>query len=177
MAFKWTPQRIKFCTEYMVDHSATGAAERAGYSKKTARQIGSLLLTHIDMQEKIKELTDKKLKKTNITVERILDELDLLCYSNVSDCVEFDEKGELRIKQFEDMPPGVSRTIESITQTIVPKRGKKVERKIKIKLWSKPKAVELSAKYLKMLTDNIDITDNRAKLNMKDLIKSQKKGE
>lgn len=38
-----------FVNEYLVDFNATQAAIRAGYSVKTARQIGSKLLTKVDI--------------------------------------------------------------------------------------------------------------------------------
>ena len=37
---KLTPKQTMFVNEYLVDLNATQAAIRAGYSKKTARQIG-----------------------------------------------------------------------------------------------------------------------------------------
>lgn len=43
-----------FIYEYLKDLNATQAACRAGYSVKTARQIGSRLLTFVDIQEEIK---------------------------------------------------------------------------------------------------------------------------
>jgi phage terminase small subunit len=45
----------RFCTEYLVDFNATQAAKRAGYSKQTARAIGSRLLTNVDIKQYIAE--------------------------------------------------------------------------------------------------------------------------
>lgn len=42
---KLTAKQQRFCDEYLVDLNATQAAIRAGYSKKTARMIGSENLT------------------------------------------------------------------------------------------------------------------------------------
>jgi len=51
----------KFCDEYLVDFNATQAAFRAGYSKETARSIGSENLTKPDIKayisERLKELS------------------------------------------------------------------------------------------------------------------------
>lgn len=38
---KMTDKQKRFCDEYLIDLNATQAAIRAGYSKKTARQIGT----------------------------------------------------------------------------------------------------------------------------------------
>ena len=45
----------RFIDEYLVDSNATEAAIRAGYAKKTARQQGSRLLSHVDIQAEIKK--------------------------------------------------------------------------------------------------------------------------
>lgn len=40
----------RFCDEYLIDCNATQAAIRAGYSPKTAKQIGQRLLTIVDLK-------------------------------------------------------------------------------------------------------------------------------
>ena len=45
-----------FAKEFLVDRNATKAAERAGYSVRTAKQQGSRLLTYVDVQEEIARL-------------------------------------------------------------------------------------------------------------------------
>ena len=50
-----------FVEEYIVDLNATQAAIRAGYSKKTARQIGEQNLSKLDIRKAIDErLAEKK---------------------------------------------------------------------------------------------------------------------
>ena len=46
----------RFCEEFVIDQNRTQAAIRAGYSKNSARQIGSKLLTKVDIQDRIEEL-------------------------------------------------------------------------------------------------------------------------
>lgn len=52
---KLTSKQQRFCDEYLVDLNATQAAIRAGYSKKTAKQIAQQNLTKLDIQEYIKK--------------------------------------------------------------------------------------------------------------------------
>ena len=40
-----TPKEIKFCQEYLIDLNGTQAAIRAGYSKRSAKEIASENLT------------------------------------------------------------------------------------------------------------------------------------
>lgn len=48
-----TDKQKRFCDEYLIDLNATQAAIRAGYSKKTAKQIGQENLTKLDIKEYI----------------------------------------------------------------------------------------------------------------------------
>lgn len=43
------PKQARFVDEYLIDENATQAAIRAGYSAKTAKQIGARLLTKVDI--------------------------------------------------------------------------------------------------------------------------------
>lgn len=54
-----TPKQKRFIDEYLVDFNATKAAIRAGYSAKTARQIGQQNLSKLDIREAIKSQFDE----------------------------------------------------------------------------------------------------------------------
>lgn len=49
----------RFADEYLVDCNATQAAIRAGYSPKTARQVGSENLTKLDIKAYIEEQLER----------------------------------------------------------------------------------------------------------------------
>lgn len=55
-----TEKQKRFCDEYLIDLNATQAAARAGYSKKTAKQIAQQNLTKLDIQEYIKKRMAEK---------------------------------------------------------------------------------------------------------------------
>ena len=50
-----TAKQKRFCDEYLIDLNATQAAIRAGYSAKTAKQIGQQNLTKVDLKNYIQE--------------------------------------------------------------------------------------------------------------------------
>ena len=50
---KMTERQKRFIAEYLIDLNATQAAIRAGYSVKTARQIGEENLTKLDINSAI----------------------------------------------------------------------------------------------------------------------------
>ncbi len=58
---KMTAKQQRFCDEYLIDLNATQAAIRAGYSKKTANEQGSRLLTNVSVKEYIdKRMAEKE---------------------------------------------------------------------------------------------------------------------
>ena len=62
---KLTPKQKAFADYYIETGNATEEAIRAGYNKKTARQIGSMNLTKVDIkiyiEERIKEIENKRI--------------------------------------------------------------------------------------------------------------------
>jgi phage terminase small subunit len=67
-----TSKQSRFVEEYLIDLNATQAAIRAGYSKKTARQIGSENLAKPDIQDAIAEAMSLRSDATNINAEWVL---------------------------------------------------------------------------------------------------------
>lgn len=66
------PKQKRFVAEYLIDSNATQAAIRAGYSKKTAKQIGSKLLTNVDIQAAVNTKQAKINAKLEITAESLI---------------------------------------------------------------------------------------------------------
>ena len=58
MTKKLTAKQQKFVAEYLKDLNATQAAIRAGYSEKTAKEVGCQNLTKLNIQKVIKEAKD-----------------------------------------------------------------------------------------------------------------------
>lgn len=69
---KLNQKQRKFVKEYPKTLNATEAAKKAGYSKKTAKQQGSRLLTNADIKQTVKKEIDKTLEKLGIDAEYIL---------------------------------------------------------------------------------------------------------
>ena len=72
MGSKLNNRQMMFCKEYIIDLNATQAAIRAGYSEKTARTIGSKLLTNVDIQHEIQKLMKKRSDKTEVNSDDVL---------------------------------------------------------------------------------------------------------
>lgn len=61
-----------FCHEYLVDYNATKAAERAGYSVKTAGSQGNRLLKNVEVLSRVRELQAEKTKRLVITQDWVV---------------------------------------------------------------------------------------------------------
>lgn len=74
MTKKLTARQQRFIDEYLVDLNATQAAIRAGYSAKTARQIGEQNLSKVDIARAITEAKKAREVRIEITQDRVLKE-------------------------------------------------------------------------------------------------------
>lgn len=67
-----TPKQKRFVEEYLIDLNATKAAKRAGYSAKTAGQIGDNLLKRPEIEEAVAEALEAQSKRTLISADQVL---------------------------------------------------------------------------------------------------------
>ncbi len=65
----------QFCEEFIIDFNGTQAAIRAGYSKRSAKQIAFENLTKLDFQNYIKELIENRNKRTKITQDEVVNKI------------------------------------------------------------------------------------------------------
>lgn len=72
MTDKLTPKQQRFIDEYLVDLNATQAAIRAGYSAKTAGQIGDENLKKPQIKAAIDEAMAKRTERTEIDQDYVL---------------------------------------------------------------------------------------------------------
>ena len=70
-----TPKQQRFVEEYLIDLNATQSAIRAGYSEKTAKEIGSENLTKPNIAKAIQEAQESLSNKTQLTVDMIVNGL------------------------------------------------------------------------------------------------------
>lgn len=62
----------RFCDEYLIDLNATQAAIRSGYSKKTAKEQGSRLLSNVNIRTYIDERMREKEKELIADQDEVL---------------------------------------------------------------------------------------------------------
>lgn len=168
-----TPKQYRFCQEYIIDLNATQAAIRSGFSKKTAQEQSSRLLSNAMVAEKIQELMNMRSKRTQISADVILEELLRLARVDIAGA--YDKDGKLLPVHM--MAEDVRRAIASI-DVFEEFEGVGRDREYvgdtkKLKFYDKTKALELLGKHLKLFTD---VTEHKGKLTLEELVvEAQKK--
>lgn len=105
-----TAKQELFAKEYLVDLNATQAAIRAGYSEKTAKEIGCENLTKPNIQEYIKEAMNKRSQKVEIDADYVL--------RGIKDIADNDEEqSKDRLKAYELMGKHLKLFTENINHT------------------------------------------------------------
>lgn len=150
------PKHERFCQEYVIDLNITRAATDASFSKKTARTIGSKLLTRIDVEKRIAELMEERAKRTQTTQDQVIEELKILAHSDFRDFgTVINELGvdRLKLKTFDKIEGNATRAIKSISEKIT-----KTGVQLNFKLHGKTPALELLARHLGMLIERHELT-------------------
>lgn len=96
-----TDKQRRFVDEYLVDLNATQAAIRAGYSQKTARQIGDENLSKPDIAKAVQEAQAARSQRTEITQDMVLRELAKIGFSDIRKVVRWG-RTELRVADAEE---------------------------------------------------------------------------
>lgn len=149
----------RFCSEYLKDLNITKAAERSGFSKKTAAQQGVRLLKNVKVRSLIKKLMKKREERTEITQDRVLQELAICGFSDLANHLDINpDTGAIMARGFKDMPEGSRRALRSIKEDRVIKEDAKGEQvtvydKVRFELHDKLKALELIGRHLGMFNE------------------------
>jgi phage terminase small subunit len=77
------PRQSRFVEEYLIDLNATQAAIRAGYSARTANKTGPRLMVNVGIQNSIAELQAERSEAVGLTVEKILNDIDLIMQNSM----------------------------------------------------------------------------------------------
>ena len=150
-----TPKQEMFVKEYLVDLNATQAAIRAGYSEKTAGQIGEQNLKKLEIASEIQKEMDKRSQKTEITSEMVIKEIAKLAFGDIRKL--FDADG--RLLPVSILPADIAAAVSSIkvvTSRIPGTDPVEVEHTSEIKFWDKRGSLELLGKHLKLFTDKVE---------------------
>ncbi len=150
----------RFCREYIKDLNGTRAAIAAGYGKKNARKIASRLLTNVDIQARVAELTKKQADKLDLSAEKVLSELSSMGFSNFLDYVKITEEGDAFV-DLSGLTQEQAAAIQEVTVDEYMEGKGKDARKVKrtrLKLVDKIRSLDLLGRHLKLFTDRIEVS-------------------
>lgn len=169
-----SPKQRAFCREFVIDHNATKAAIRAGYTERSARSEASRLMTKVNIQEEIEILDAEVAKAAKVDAERWLKEIARIAFSDLSQA--FTPEGKLL--PIVEMPEDIRRAIigMEVEELWEGPPGDKFEAGVtrKIKLGDKVRALEMVGKYLKVLTDRVDHSSSDGSMSPKSEIDLKK---
>lgn len=111
------PKQAQFVREYLIDFNALGAAIRAGYSQKTAGQIGHRLLKNVEIQAALQKAQDKRAEKTGITAEYVLNSLKNVAERCQQEVPVVDKEGK-EIGEWRFEPAGANKALELLGKNL-----------------------------------------------------------
>lgn len=159
-----TEKQKIFADEYLIDLNATRAYRKAYPSVKkdeTAAQAGSRMLRNVKVAEYIAERMQARQERTEITQDRVLEELAAIAFARATDYVEVRDD-QVFIKDTAGLSENQIKAIAGIKQG---KFG------IEVKLNDKEKALELLGRHLGMFKDRVEVSGlEEEKTKLSDLI-------
>lgn len=155
-----TLKQARFVDEYLIDLNATQAAIRAGYSERTAQQIGAENLSKPVIQAEIQKRRRDRERRTEITQDRVLQELAAIAFARGTDYASVGPGGVVKIKPTEELNDTQKAAVLSIKET---------QAGIEIKLADKVRALELLGKHQGLFTGAKD-EDSEALKKAKELL-------
>lgn len=168
---KLTDKQKRFVEEYLIDLNATQAAIRAGYSIKTAEQIGFQLLNKTLVSEEIKKQMAERSKRTGINADRVLNELAKIAFANAKDVINFQDASVLECAKEDDLA-----CVQSVkVKRQFSEKGELEERQVT--MYDKKAALELLGKHLGMWKDKVEVSGLEEEKSKLDSILSQMRGD
>lgn len=149
-----TEKQKIFADEYLIDLNATRAYRVAYPNVKkddTAAVNGSKLLRNTKVAEYIQERMQERQQRTEVTQDRVVQELAAIAFAKATDYVTIKSNGPaavVMIKSTDDLTDEQVRAIAGI---------KEGANGIEIKLNDKEKALELLGRHLGMWNDKLEV--------------------
>lgn len=155
-----TAKEQRFVEEYCVDLNATQAAIRAGYSKRSASEIGSENLRKPRIAAAVADFKRQLAERADVTRDYIIGEMRKLAGVNLLDYFHIDASGQPHIDLSEVTRAQAAALAELQVDDYVDGRGEDARdvKKVRIKTVDKRAALMDLAKLLGLVTEKSDVT-------------------
>lgn len=163
-----TEKQKIFADEYLIDLNATRAYRKAYPSVKkdeTAAAAAARMLRNVNVADYIAERMQARQERTEITQDRVLEELAAIAFARATDYAEVKDD-QVFIKDTAGLSENQIKAIAGIKQG---KFG------IEVKLSDKEKALELLGRHLGMFKDRVEVSGlEEEKTKLSDLIRQMR---
>jgi phage terminase small subunit len=140
-----TEKESRFIDQYLIDLNATQAAIRAGFSDKSAKEIGYQLLHKTSLSQEVKRRQAILTAKLGLDAERVLKEVTKIAFANMRDFVD-----GFNPKDPSNLAPEDAAVVMEIAET---RQGRR------LKLHSKMKALEFLGKHMRLFYDRTEAVE------------------
>ncbi len=171
-----TAKQDRFVAEYLIDLNATQAAIRAGYSEKTAKQMGTENLAKPVLAAAIQKAMADRAERTKIKADDVIRELAKIGFANMLDYIAIGKDGDPYVdlsKLTREQAAAIGEvTVEDFTDG----RGEDARdvRRVKFKLADKRGALVDLGRHFALFTDKKTIDLNHGLQDPEEIIAQAK---
>lgn len=162
---KLSNKQQRFVAEYIKDMNGTQAAIRAGYSNKTAREQAARMLSKVNIAKEIESRLAKIAAKSELTAERVVNEVAGLAFANIADFVDV-KNNTVTIKDWSKLTREQLAAVQEVQVLKEMTRINGATRKtksqiIRLKLYDKRASLELLGRRFNSFPNKVTIEDDR----------------
>lgn len=154
MPAKLNERQRRFIEAYLVTGHIGKAAQEAGYSSKTAHQIGSALLKKVEIQQALADRRALLAANTAVTPERVIEELAVIGFSDARHYALGDAGG---LELAKDAPDAAMRGVASVKHRTRTDEDGNSTHEVEYRLWDKNTALANIGKHLGMFVERSEV--------------------
>ncbi len=154
-----TTKQSRFADEYLIDGNATEAAKRAGYSQRTATQIGHTLLKDVRIAEAVAAGQAARAARTRVDADWVIERLRRIADASVMDFATIQPDGSAVVDLRHATADQLYAIGELTSDEFMDGAGRDARpvKSTKLKVKDTLKALELIGKSLSMWTEKVDV--------------------
>lgn len=163
---KLPKKQERFVDEYLIDLNQTQAAIRAGYSAKSASEIGYQLLQKTSVSEEIAKRMAARSVRTGINQDRVVLELARIALVNPDKVINTEDASVKQEASVDDLA-----CIQKVKVKIMEgDKGRSEEREVI--MYDKIRALDLLGRHLGMFKDKVEVSGmDEKKDKLREIIK------
>ncbi len=137
-----TPRQRRFVEEYLVDLNATGAAKRAGYAARSAKNHGYRLLKNPAIAAAVAKAQTRRAARTRVSADRVVTELAKVAFGDPRRLLSWGPDGVV-LRDSSELTEAEAALVSEVSETRTAAGGTR-----KVKLHCKLSALNALGKHL-----------------------------